>query len=331
MDLLPAAGVDLLALLPCPVKVPFEQAFREFIKESQHNLEKFSFRLEGHINHHLSFYDLLEKAQAKTDLPNIMITPGVNRFMGHTFQKKFLGQNIFAREQNYFHRPESLQSNLVDSKGYYFILAINPLVIVVDHTQIGDVPVPSCWADLLLPHYKGQIVMRGQKETFCETVLLSFYKEFQLDGIRRLANNVKLGCHPSEMAKHAGTGKSGWPAISLMPYFFAKTIRNADNVTIIWPEDGVIASPITMMVQNTAIPHLRPVIDFLTGPAMGKLWSNAFFFAPFSEIKHNLPCNRQLKWLGWDFIYSVDAYQLFAQLNSVFREARQNKPKEGAL
>jgi ABC-type Fe3+ transport system substrate-binding protein len=212
--------------------------------------------------------------------------------------------------------------------GYYFLLAINPLVIVVDHTRLEGRPTPLRWSDLLLPHYHQQIVMRAQKDIFCETVLFSFYKEFRIDGIKQLARNVRIGCHPAEMTKHVGSTKPDWPAISLMPYFFAKTIRNSDKMTIIWPFDGAIASPITMMVQRTALPDFQLVIDFLTGSVMAKLWSNAFFFPPFAGSSPSIENNRRLKWLGWDFIHSIDAHELFEHLNDVFCQAMQDVSKE---
>ena len=328
IDVLSGGGLDLLALLPCPVKIPFEQAFMECVDGADGAFEELLYCLEGHVNHHLSFYEQLDHTTLQAELPKILITPGVNRFMGQDFQKTFVQKGVFAREPDYFDRPDYLQNEFVDPNGYYFILAVNPLVIVADHTRLAGRPLPQTWEDLMSPVYKGQIAMRAQKDVFCETVLFNFYQEFQKDGIERLAQNVRVGCHPSEMAKNAGNLKNdGWPAISLMPYFFAKTIRHSNRVTIIWPEDGAIASPITMMVQQSALTKLKPVINILTSSAMAKLWTNAFFFPPFNMVQKSTK-NNKLKWLGWDFIYSVDAHQMFEHLNEIFCRAMPEKPWE---
>ena len=328
INVLAGGGMDLLALLPCPVKIPFEQAFSECMDQWDDIPEDLLVCLEGHVNHHLSFYEQLDHTSLKSELPKILITPGVNRFLGKDFQQAFIQKGVYAKEQDYFQRPGSLQNDFVDPNGHYFVLAINPLVIVVDHARMADMPFPEKWEDLMSPVYKGQIAMRAQHTVFCETVLFNFYQDFGKEGIERLAPNVSVGCHPSEMAKNAGNMKNDdWPAISLIPYFFAKTIRNHDKVSIIWPQDGAIASPITMMVQQSALPELQPIIDILTCPAMAKLWTNAFFFPPFSDLKGSLHGNR-LKWLGWDFICSVDAHQMFENLNEIFCSAMDKKPRE---
>ena len=328
INVLAGGGIDLLALLPCPVKVPFEQAFSGCIEQADGIPDDLLLLLEGHVNHHLSFYEQLDHTSLKSELPQILITPGVNRFLGKDFQEAFIQKGVYAKEQDYFQRPSNLQNDFVDPNGHYFVLAVNPLVIVVDHARMGDLPIPKKWEDLMSPIYKGRLAMRAQKDVFCETVLFNFYQDFGKDGIERLAPNISVGCHPSEMAKNAGNMKNdNWPPISLIPYFFAKTIRNHDKVTIIWPEDGAIASPITMMVQQSALPKLQPIIDILTCGAMAKLWTNAFFFPPFSDLQHSLH-DKRLKWIGWNFIYSHDAHQMFENLNEVLCNAMPEKPWE---
>ena len=328
INVLAGGGIDLLALLPCPVKVPFEQAFSECMKRSDNIPEDLLLLLEGHVNHHLSFYEQLNHTSLKSELPQVLITPGINRFLGKDFQDSFVQKGVYAKEQDYFQRPVNLQNDFVDPNGHYFVLAVNPLVIVVDHARMGDMSYPKKWEDLMSPVYKSQIAMRAQNNVFCETVLFNFYQDFGKEGIEGLAPNVSVGCHPSEMAQNAGNmKKKDWPAISLMPYFFAKTIRNHDKVTIIWPEEGAIASPITMMVQKSALPKLQPILNILTCPAMAKLWSNAFLFPPFSDTEHPLRDNK-LKWIGWDFIYSYDAHQMFENLNEVLCNAMGEKPWE---
>ncbi len=317
-----AGHLDLLALLPCPVKVPFEAAFNEFLGMQDDDHGALNCCLEGHANHHLSFYDGLDRVSQPNQLPGMMITPGVNRFMGQKFKDAFVRKGVYMDLSQYYQGSYAADLKMIDPLGAYFLLAINPLVIVADHRRLGDLPLPVCWSDLLDRKYQGQIVMRGQKNTFCETVLFSFYRRFGLDGIVNLATNQPLGCHPAEMAKHAGSPESmKWPAISLMPLFFANTIVRKQAVSIIWPEDGAIASPVTLMVQNSKFDRLQGVLRFLTGPIMAQLWRNAYFIPTYSNENDQLS-NKPLQWLGWDFIHDADAHGLFNELNELFCTVR---------
>ena len=327
VDTLAAGGLDLMALMPCPVKVPFEQAFMEYLSTADNIPDDFLYCLEGHVNHHLSFYKQLDVATDKSELPKILITPGINRFMGKEFRDKFISKRVFAKESEYFDRPAHLQNELVDPNGYYFLTAVNPLIIAADKNRLGDLPVPQSWEDTIKPDYKKQLVLRAQNDVYCETVLFNFYSQFGEDGIRKLAPNIGHGCHPSEMAKHAGAFPNvDWPAVGLMPYFFARTIKNKDNVDMVWPVEGAIASPVTMLVQKDALPRLQPIIDFLTSPVAAQIWSNAFFCPPFSDFEYPIG-NGKLHWLGWDFVYDNDAHEMFESLNA-FLKAEMAKQGE---
>ena len=222
---------NLLGLLPCPVKVPMQQAFNEFLAEQSSDLKSKNMAMEGHANFHLSFYSQFDNINQEI-LPDILITPGINKLFSSDFDKKFISKGIYCTESDYIDNV-SEKTEYYDPMNIFSILGFNVTVIVVSPDRMNGVPIPRSWSDLFKEEYENKVVMRGQKDFFCETTLLNIYQLYGEKGVLDLARSVYHGYHPAEIAKHFGLGSKDWPPIAIMPYFFAKTIKPANRVEII--------------------------------------------------------------------------------------------------
>jgi len=316
-------SLNLFALLPCPLKVPLEEAFNGFLTtlaaEKRANL---SFRIEGNANSQLDYADYADHFESLDDMPDIIITPGFNSFFHPHFVERFITTGQFSSVNSFAGDRHLAAMGITDPDGHYTMLAMNLLVIVVDHTRLGERPLPQCWTDLLNPEYAKSIAIRGNRDgSFCETLLLSLYKDFRSDGLARLGRNVAWGWHPSQMVKAAGSGKEDTPAISVMPLFFANNIKNRENVTIVWPTDGALVSPVTMLVKTDKREELRHVIDFFTGTEVAAICAGAAFPAVHPNVDNHLPDNATFKWIGWDFVKSRDLKSLIGITNCIFQQA----------
>ena len=127
------------------------------------------------------------------------------------------------------------------------------------------------------------------------------------------------------MVKSAGSGREDTPAISVMPLFFANTIKNRENVTIVWPADGALVSPVTMLVKTDKCKELAPLIDFLTGTEVARICAGAAFPAVHPHVDNHLPENATFKWIGWDFVKNRDLKSLIGITNSIFLQAFERK------
>ena len=67
------------------------------------------------------------------------------------------------------------------------------------------------------------------------------------------------------MVKNAGKGMKDSPTISVIPYFYAKLLKNNENIKIIWPKDGAIVSPVTLLVQKEISKNLESVVNYFIG------------------------------------------------------------------
>lgn len=318
-------GLNLLALLPCPVKVPLEQAFEAHLATlPQSRAASLRCQLEGNANLESEYYDTVERITSLDELPDIIISPGFNSFFERPFVERFINTGKFVSVNHYAGDRHLSALGVCDPGGHYTMLAMNLLVPVVDHLRLGDRPKPRCWADLLKPEYAASIAIRGHKDgTFCETLLMTIFKDTGEEGLFNLGRNVRYGWHPSQMVKAALGSGTDAPAISVMPLFFAQNLRNREQFSIVWPEDGALISPVTMLVKQEKQQELDDLLSFLNGPEVAAIFAGAFFPAVHPLVDNHLPHDATFKWIGWDYIIRQDIKQLIASANSAFRLGRQ--------
>jgi ABC-type Fe3+ transport system substrate-binding protein len=316
-------NLNLFALLPCPLKVPLEQAFFGFLDalpaETRAGL---SFCIEGNANSQLDYADYADHFETLSDMPDIIITPGFNSFFHPYFVERFIKTGQFASVNLFAGDRHLAELGITDPDSHYSMLAMNLLVLAVDHTRLGDRPVPQNWSDLMKPEYAKSIAIRGNRDgTFCETLLLALFKDFGAAGLASLGRNVAWGWHPSQMVKSAGSGKPDTPAISVLPLFFARNLKSRDKVSIVWPGDGALVSPVTMLVKADKREELRPLIDFLIGAEVAGICAGADFPAVHPEVDNHLHEKASFKWIGWDYIKNNDLKALIADTNAAFLRA----------
>ena len=322
----PAGGsgnLSLLALLPCPLKVPLEEAFLGFAAElPAEERALLTFRIEGNANSQLDYADYADHFQSLEDMPDIIITPGFNSFFHRGFVDRFIKTGLFKNVSDYPGDRQLATLGVTDPEGHYTMLAMNLLVFVADLDRLAGRAAPGCWADLMDERYADSIAIRGNKDgTFCETLLLTVYREFGEEGLRRLGRNVRYGWHPSQMVKAALSGADDAPAICVMPLFFANNLKNRARLAIVWPEDGALVSPVTMLVKAQRRAPLARLVEFLAGPEVARICAGAFFPAVHPEVDNRLPEGASFKWIGWEYLKNNDLKGLIATCNEVFRQA----------
>lgn len=306
---------DVLGLLPCPIKVPIEIGFEDMIRNLEDECD-FKYLIEGNANYEVMWMDESSNIPLKEDLPKIIISAGVNSFYRKDFRTR-------AIEEKYFRRVSEIEedikkNDLSDLEGNYHIIALNYLVIVVDLTKIGNRSIPQSWKELLNSQFKNEVAIRGKLGKYCETTLLAIYKEYGIDGIKKLSEIVGYGCHPAEMVKNAGKGITDIPTISVIPYFYAKLLKNNKNVKVIWPEEGAIVSPVTLLVQRETMKNLEHVVKYFLSNEVKSICKNASLPHPADYIEYLRKNNYKLNWIGWDFIRNNDINKLMIELNSYF-------------
>ena len=317
----------LLALMTCGLKVPFARALAAFINDlqNQHG-EQVNYSVVSNLNHEHSYYPYVNHVKTVADLPDIIVSADFNAFYYHNFYDRFIRPGHFVDVMQKAPNRLFADAGIIDPIHEYTILCVNPLVIVADLEKVGDRPLPGRWADLLDPVWRRDITLRGNENFFCHAVLLPIYKEHGKAGIEALARNVYDGRHPAQMVKSAGSGRSA--ALYVIPDFFAHKIPDGKNVQRIWPEDGALASPVTLLVKKERAAALKPITDYLTGQELARVFVDALFPCPHPGVENRIPEDATLKWIGWDYIRANDLEAANAAIDKVFLPAVK---KSGAV
>ena len=306
---------DVLGLLPCPIKVPVESGFDEMICDIGEECG-FKYLVEGNANYEVMWMDESSHVPFKEELPKIIISSGVNSFYRKDFRNKAIEEKYFKKVQGI--EKEVIESDLGDLEGNYYIMALNYLVMVVDLTKLEGRDIPKSWKELLNSKFEKEVAIRGKKRKYCETTLFGIYKDYGMEGIIKLSNLVGYGGHPAEMIKNIGKGIKDSPTISVVPYFYAKLLKNNKNAKIVWPEEGAIISPVTLLVQSEASENLEKVVNYFICNQVRKICKNAFLPHPKDYLEYLKENNYKLNWIGWDFIRNNDTNKLLLELNSYF-------------
>ncbi|QGG46792.1 ABC transporter substrate-binding protein [Heliorestis convoluta] len=317
--------LNLLALLPCPVKVPFERIFNEPATSWSDRVGMpLRYELVSNANQYQELYTYLDSCHRKEDFPDMLLSSGFNRFYRRSFIEKFKYAGIWSAIE----RPKvnrSMEAAVVfDPDQQYTLLAINPAVLVVDLQRWGDNALPRNFGDVLAPRCRGRVVFRGHKDDYCEGVLLRIYKEYGINGIKLLAQATPKGMHPAEMAKIMGNGQAEGPVVAIMPLFFAKMIPKQDRVAIIWPDDGALANPVTILIKKEAQIDHQEIVDFFAGQELSQLLASVQMIPGFAQSQATGE-DRKLYWIGWDFINSHDLGQVVPWLTDAFIKTQREQ------
>lgn len=311
--------LNLLALVPCGVKVPFSRAICDHLSDLQQSGEMaLSYAVEGNLNWELSYYTYLKNIQNLEELPDVIVCSDINAFYHSDFYQRFVKDGNFT---DVFVSPQTdsfKNAGIPDPQHYFTVLAVNPLVIVAVLDKVGQRPLPTCWDDILCEHWEKDVTLRGNKDFFCHAVLTPIYQEHGNEGLLKLAANVRDGQHPAEMVKEIDRGKGG--ALYVMPEFFAQKIRRKEGVRIIWPDDGAMASPITLIVKKDRAAELQPVINYLTSVELARVFNDARCLTPHRGVSDELQ-EKKLRWIGWEFIRANDLATVNADIDEVFMPA----------
>ncbi|PLX93297.1 MAG: hypothetical protein C0621_07845 [Desulfuromonas sp.] len=323
--LLEAPGLDdprrsgeltLLALMPCGLKVPFSRVITPFLEtlKKEQGLD-ITYAVEGNLNQELSYYPYVGTIERVEELPDIIVSADFNAFYYHSFHRRFVATGDYVSYGDVAPCTAFAEAGLPDPKGEYFVFGINPLVIVADLEKVGDRPMPQRWEEILSPIWASDVTLRGNNDFFCHAVLLPFFQEGGEEALRRLAPNVRQGLHPAQMVKQIDAGEGG--ALYVMPEFFAHRVKHQERIKILWPEDGALASPVTLQVKRNKIDELKPVLDWLTGPDLARALVGARFPVPHAEIDGELQ-EKPLKWLGWEWLRGNDIQKVNAEIDELF-------------
>ncbi|MBN2626217.1 MAG: ABC transporter substrate-binding protein [Spirochaetales bacterium] len=323
------AELNVVGLLPCPVRIPLLEEFNKFI-------EGFKADHKTRINYELKAASMglewvqnnIEGVTEANQLPDLFISAGFDMF----FDKKKIGQ---FKEQGAFEDLTGMETfnasfdglGLPDPRGHFSLIGVVPAVFLINlkelETLTGNPPVPRSWEDLMNPVFENRISLPVGDFDLFNGILLNIHKKYGDEGVEKLGRSLLESLHPSQMVK-SDRKKENKPVVTIMPYFFTKMVKEGGTMEAVWPEDGAIISPIFMLSKKEKREKLQPVIDFFAGEEVGTVLAhNGLFPTTHPGVDNRLPEESPFMWLGWDYIESHDISELISHCESVFERSAQ--------
>jgi ABC-type Fe3+ transport system substrate-binding protein len=314
----PDAPLNLLVKTACPVSILFRDELSKVLQKNKEETgETVNTYIIGGCDTTHEFENLWE-AESIDKVSDIIMSMSFDEIYDKRFIDKYIKKGYFENALKSTHE-ELLDIDCLDDS--YTLNAGLVMVILVDEKNLGDLPKPKKWADLLDPIYKDKIIGFGsgtEAKGIFEYPLYYLYQEFGAEGIKKLANNTKAIYHGQKMAKIAGTNSPETGGIYIIPLTFARLCENK-GVSIVFPEDGAWIIPIAFLVKKDKKGELNHVIEFLLNN-YGQMCVDINGVSFNQNIKNEIHEGTKLKWLGWDYIKSHDLLSLGKQLQKDFHE-----------
>ncbi|HEX3019797.1 MAG TPA: ABC transporter substrate-binding protein [Chitinispirillaceae bacterium] len=309
-------NVKLLCLLPCGLRNIFREHLTSFFSDHYSQYSSFRFLCEGNVNHELNFYDQIDSIDDLNQLPELLITSDFNNVMHQRFLRRFADSGEFVSQESTVCNSWWNEVGFSDTLRHFTMLTANMLVIVVDRRRLGNRVMPAGWEDLLSDNFRRDIIMRGDGDFFCNAVLLPLYQRFGANAMIALGCNVKCGMHPAQMVKQLNGNSDAGATVYVMPWFFTLTITS-DWAAIVWPREGAIASPVSMLVKKDAAERYHDLIDYIMSASTAELLVNH----KFPTLHHgvaNRDFGSRILWTGWDFIRDNDLAEVKLTIQNLF-------------
>lgn len=293
--------IRIKGLLPCPVRIPLEEAFEEFSQglQSEHQLTiETEFQAAsvgaGWIAEHI------ESITDPGDFPEIYISAGFETFFDPNgigkFREHFQDRSA-SREINQSFRGLGLE----DPEGHYTMIAVVPAVFLVNTNELGDLPMPQSWEDILRPEYEKRVSLPVGDFDLFSGILLDIGKRYGDEGLRKLGRSLSESLHPAQMVTVGSRPKP--PLVTIMPYFFTRMARPGSPMQAVWPSDGAIISPIFLLTKKNDDERLQRIIDYFTSRECGEILAiKGLFPSTHPEVDNGLQPDWKFSWLGWDWI-----------------------------
>ncbi|MFV0441777.1 MAG: ABC transporter substrate-binding protein [Lachnospirales bacterium] len=314
----------------CPLKFTFKDALEELESEYfEKNGEKRKCYVEAGKNTNDSCGDLWSNPNLE-NFPGVVLSKEFNEYLGKDFREKTANKEYFTTN---FYSDINLNSKLkdaglIDTEGMYTVYATMFDVFLIDDNHLKKMDIPETREDLLNPMYKDNIILFGRdRSEMSNATFLYIYKEFGMEGIKKLANNVKHVMHGSQMAKTAGSKRKEGAGIYIVSGFFAKTCI-MPNTRVVLPKDGCMTLPMYMLVRKDMLEKERDIVDYVLSDNFSDACVKAYTPHINSSATNSFIEKAEFEWLGWDFIREHDIPVLAKECEEVFlKEWKRLHPK----
>jgi iron(III) transport system substrate-binding protein len=143
-----------------------------------------------------------------------------------------------------YRSPElaAIPAALHHPQGLWSAANIHVAVAMVNRNQLGAVPLPKTWADLLDPRLKGKMIIADPANSSTAlTILWGVEKMLGADGLKRLAGNVKVTSAAATVLRSVGQGEFA-VGLTFESNAYAYVAGGQKEITLVYPADGTFTT-----------------------------------------------------------------------------------------
>lgn len=319
-------SIDIMGLLPCPVRIPMMEQFEKFAKTYtgetgialKYELQAASLGLDW-VEKHLSNMD------SEENLPDLFLSAGFDLFFDEKKFGHFRQSGTFKDLTNYDSINRDFDGmEILDPERQYSIIGAVPAVFLVNTEELGDRQMPETWEDILKPEFENAVSLPVGDFDLFNAILLNIHKEYGEEGVEKLGRSLLEDLHPSQMVKSANK-KSNRPVVTIMPSFFTRMTGGKGPMKAVWPKDGAIVSPIFLLSKGEKAEKLQPIVDFFASKDVGEVLAHQGNFPSLHKDVDNRFENNEYMWIGWDYIKSNDIGSLIQLCMDLFDKSSKEK------
>jgi iron(III) transport system substrate-binding protein len=142
---------------------------------------------------------------------------------------------------------------------------VHVAVAMINTKQLGGGAAPKTWADLLDAKYKGKILIADPANSSTAlTILWGVEKMLGAEGLKRLANNVKVTSAAATVLRSVGQGEFA-VGLTFESNAYAYVAGGQKEISLVYPSDGTFTTPefFALMKGAPAGELARKVCDHL--------------------------------------------------------------------
>ena len=147
---------------------------------------------------------------------------------------------------------------------------IHVVVMMVNRNQLGGLPEPKVWKDLLDPRWKGKIIIADPSaSSTAYTILWGAGKLLGPDGLKTLAKNVVVSRNASAVLKAVAQGEYAI-GLTFESNAYAYVAGGQKEIKLVYPSDGTfVTEESVVLVKNAPNPAAaRRLYDLLLSKDM---------------------------------------------------------------
>lgn len=314
-------GIDTLGLLPCPIRLPLLEAFKNFdINNPEVNL---NYDLKAASSGSEWMKEFIETDDIEK-IPDIFLSTGFELFFSNNIKNKLKNKKLFKDNTGLTDYNKIFNNlELKDPYGNYAMVGVVPAVMLINKEELKGRKIPDTWEDLLNPEFEKSISIPLGDLDLYNAVIVTLHSKFGDAGIEKLKNNFLINLHPSQMIK-ADKLKTNKPAVTIIPYFFTKMLPKNSGMTMHWPKDGAVLSPIFMLVKNDDDnKKLEKTAKFLSSKETGNILAKQGYFPSIHpEVDNNMK-DKNFIWAGWEYLYNNDIDSIIKKCTKILNQSTQ--------